>query len=173
MLWNKWLGSIKDSILFQTKERAIWVIVDRIFCKNIGLAKSYQLGHQKSIQKLAKPMKMLWLHFPWSKGKGNNTFSFTLHDVLTSHFHSCHSYQVHFGWFSDWSNSYEFKHRTRRVRYILKISSFKIFHTFRMHGVMSVRKAISICETTLECAAFTYHGAMWDLDTYYQIYFFK
>ena len=38
---------------------------------------------------------------------------------------------------------------------------------------MTVRSAILICETDIDCAGFTYKGPIWDLESQYKIYFFK
>ena len=50
----------------------------------------------------------------------------------------------------------------------------KLFPKFcSIHGYVTVRSAIHTCESNYECAGFTYHGAIWDLDFTYDIYFFR
>ena len=42
-----------------------------------------------------------------------------------------------------------------------------------MHGYITVRNAIHSCESNYECAGFTYHGPVLDLEFHYDIYFFS
>ena len=57
----------------------------------------------------------------------------------------------------------------------IKISKFKFNEnlSLRLNGVMTVRNAINLCETDNNCAGFTYKGPIYDLDEYYDIYFFS
>ena len=49
----------------------------------------------------------------------------------------------------------------------------KLSNISSMHGYITVRNAIHSCESNNECAGFTYHGPVLDLEFHYDIYFFR